>query len=331
MRVALIGLGYWGKLLYRVITENPDYNLVAVCDLSKKRRDEILLYHPSIFSCNNYKKLDAVEFDAVVIATNIQSHFEICKYFIQKKKHIFCEKTLTGNSKDSDTLGKLIKKKQILFSGYVFLFNKGIEYMKKIIPSETGEIQYINSERRGLGPERKDVDVIFDLASHDISIINYLLNKSPVFVSAQGIALKKENFFDAAFIQLHYDRCIANIHVSWAHPVKERKMTFTGKHKMVTFDDVSNIDKIKIFEKGKKYQHDNIDFGQFQLSLRDGDIHIPKIDYVEPLKSEMEAFYNAVKNHTTVMTDYNFSIQVEKIIEAAYRSIRNNSKKIKVG
>jgi predicted dehydrogenase len=337
VNIALIGYGTWGVNLARVVVQDARCNLYAICDSSEEKLKEAAhRYGSSAFTTNSYKYLYEQygnNFDAVIVATDVSSHYEIVRFFLERNKHVLCEKPLCKTTNQAKELGELANHAKLkLMTSHIFLFNDGVRHIKKIIDGgEVGEVLNIHFQRTGLGPVREDINVLFDLAPHDISILLFLLGKVPVSVVAQGITHLSKEREDMAYLQLFFDsHTIAGIHVSWLHPYKERKMTIVGSKKTVVFDDVSITEKVRVFDKGISYQSNSGDFGAFQLAVRDGDILIPKLTINEPLKNQLTVFLNSIEYNTELYSDYLFSAKVISVIEAANISLANDNCKVNV-
>ncbi|MCK5343703.1 MAG: Gfo/Idh/MocA family oxidoreductase, partial [Candidatus Heimdallarchaeota archaeon] len=269
------------------------------------------------------------DIDAVVVATPASTHYRIVKDALEAGKDVLAEKPLTLIPEESFDLAETAKKeKKILMVGHTFLFNSGIAKLKECVDNgELGKIYYMNATRTHLGLVRNDVNAIWDLAPHDVSIFNYLLGKSPISVNAIGSCHLKDDREDVAFINLIYpDDVIANIHVSWADSNKERTVRVVGSESRVVFNDMDNLERIKIYKKGIKVSEEYDDFGEFQLHLRDGDIVSPKIPTAEPLKEECVYFLDCVRTRKKPITDGMNGYDVVKVMCAIERSIKNKGK-----
>jgi len=267
---------------------------------------------------------------AVIISTPVKTHFELAKQCLVAGKHVLCEKPMTQTSQEARELIELSRKKKlVLMPGHVFEFNSIVRYMKRLLDAKRiGEVIYISMFRTGLGPIRNDVNVVYDLASHDISILNLLLGSPPVTVSAIGKSFVKSSREDVAIISFEFPgKVIASLTVSWMDPIKQRLIKVVGTKKMLLFDDVS-AEKLKVINTGKNYQSLKGDFGSFQLSTKDGDILIPNIKYPEPLKLEYEHFINCIRKGKSPMPDAESGSSVVKVLEAVCQSIKQNGKKI---
>ncbi len=224
------------------------------------------------------------------------------------------------------------EKKLILMVGHTFLFNNAIKKLKELISNNSlGKIYYINSTRTHLGPIREDVDVVWDLAAHDISIFNYLLDKEPEEVSAVGGFFLKENRCDTAFINLFYENNIlAHIHISWLNSNKVRQIEVVGEKQRILFDDLNNLEKLKIFQKGISVSKPVDNFGEFQYLLRDGDIISPKIELKEPLMNQCLEFIKSIKKGKVEVSDGRFAWKIVNILEKVEESIKLKGKSLKI-
>jgi predicted dehydrogenase len=292
-RVGVIGYGYWGPNLARNFYELPSANLVAVADLREERRKHALSRFPQIVAAESYQELFDLDLDAVVISTPPATHHQIARECLEHNLHVLVEKPMTLKSQDAEDLVQLADSKGlILMVGHTFEYNSGVIELKRLIDSgELGKIYYLDAARLNLGLYQRDSNVLWDLAPHDISIFLYLLGQNPVSVGAQGRASIWEGIYDVAYISLVFpDNIPAYIHVSWLDPCKVRRITVVGSKKMAVFNDIENEQKIKIYDKGVDPPAYTNGFAEFQWSYRSGDILIPKIPFVEPLRQECQVF-----------------------------------------
>lgn len=325
LNIAQIGVGYWGPNLLRNLVLNEKCDVTQVVDLSNERRNFVKEKYPNI---NVHNKIDKLlnddNVDAVVIATPVNTHFDIGKKFLQKNKHILVEKPMALNGDEVNELGNIAKKNELVaMVGHTFLYNSAVRYIKKLIDNdELGEIRYIYSQRVNLGRIRSDVDALWNLAPHDVSIIQYWLNdKEPIQVKRFGQSFVQKDIDDVVFLNILYpNRIIANIHVSWLDPHKIRRMTVVGSKKMVVYDDISK-DKVVIFDKGidrMAILGENMDFDESTSILfnhRSGDAIIPELNWQEPLKNEIEHFIDCINNGTPCLTDSVHAERVVRILE----------------
>lgn len=293
LRVGVIGYGYWGPNLARNFYELPSANLVAVADLREERRKQAVSKFPQLVAAENYQEFFDLGLEAVVISTPPATHHRIARECLEHNLHVLVEKPMTLNRRDAEDLIQLADSKGLtLMVGHTFEYNSGVIQLKKLIDSgELGKIYYLDAARLNLGLYQRDSNVLWDLAPHDISIFLYLLGQNPISVSAQGMSSISEGIYDVAYISLVFPENIpAYLHVSWLDPCKVRRITVVGSKKMAVFNDIESEQKIRIYDKGVDPPAYTNGFAEFQWSYRSGDIVIPKIPFVEPLRQECQVF-----------------------------------------
>jgi predicted dehydrogenase len=330
VNVAVIGCGHWGPNHIRVFNSLSVSSVVAVADTDTNRLNYIKEQYPSAACEMDYQKVlqnDSVE--AVVVATPAATHFEIVKNALIAGKHVLCEKPLCTSSDETAALDKLAsEKKLILAVGYLFIFNSGILALKELISNkELGILHYFNVARSNLGPIRSDVNVVYDLTSHDLSILNFLLNGTPQNIVAVGGCYLQQGIQDIAFISLIYQTSlIANIFTSWLDPRKTRQITVVGDKKMALWDDLNTTGSITIFDKSVIKEPYYKDYEQF-LKLRtiDKNIIIPKVMHTEPLKVQNEAFILNIIDNTQPVNNAKFDLDVIKVIECINQKMVTNN------
>lgn len=330
INIAIIGCGHWGPNHVRSFSSLPNTKVVAVVDTDAACLSRMSETFPEIRKETKYQTvLKQPNIDAVVISTPTSTHHTIVRDALLAGKHVLCEKPLCIKSSDAKELIELAySKKLALMIGHIFLFNPGILKLKELLDAgELGKVRYLSAERTNLGPIRTDVNAAFDLASHDISIFNWLFDSEPELVSAVGGSFLQSKLEDVAFISLKYaSNILANIKVSWIDPKKVRKITVIGSNKMIIWDDL-NIDlPITIYDKGAEAQQDYENFGEFLgIKTWDGDVRLPKVNFMEPLKIQNQYFVEALTNGAVVAkSGGKFSLGVVKVLEAVIESIRQN-------
>ena len=330
IKIGLIGCGHWGPNYLRCFNKLGNSKVVICCDLKKENLNNLEEVYPDLELVTDYKDiLRKDDISAVIVATPANTHYQIIKDCLNSRKDVLAEKPLTLIPDESLELIKLANEKgKLLMVGHTFLYNSGIIKLKEYIKTkELGKIYYINATRTHLGLIREDVNAILDLAPHDISIFNYLIDATPVSVSAVGACHLKKGREDVAFINLVYpDNIIASIHVSWADSNKERTIRVVGSKARVVFNDLDNLERIKLYKKGISVSEDYDDFGEFQLNLRDGDIISPKIDTKEPLKEQCLHFIECITKGKKPMTDGKNGFDVVKVTSAIEKSLNNGGK-----
>jgi len=334
MKIAVIGCGYWGPNLVRNFVQSNRVAQLACCDLDPKRLDRMKNLYPSVEVLSNYKELlERPDLDGVVIATPVKTHYPIAKEFLLKGKHVFIEKPLTHSYETALELVNLAEeKKKVLMVGHTFEYTAAVNKAKKIVENgELGKILYISSIRVNLGLFQPDINVVWDLAPHDISIILYILGETPVSVNSQGKAHFQKDIEDVATTTLNFrNGIIAFIHSSWLDPNKIRKTTIVGTKKMLVYDDIESQEKIKIYDKGVDVPPYYDTYAEFQFSYRYGDIHSPRIDDYEPLKKEIDHFLECMRTGRAPLSDGYSGLRVVSILEAASKSLKVSGKAVPI-
>lgn len=324
--VAVIGCGYWGPNLVRNFNQIPISRVKYCCDLDEARLRHMKALYPDVITTKHYSDmLSDTEVDAVAIATPVSTHFSIAKACLEAGKHVLVEKPLAASVTEAEELVKVAEKvNKVLFSGHTFIYNAAVIKMKELIDTgEVGSIYYVSSVRVNLGLFQEDINVIWDLAPHDISILNFLLGCEPETVTTFAKSYIRPGIEDVAFLVLNYPNdVVAHIHVSWLDPCKIRRTTLVGSKKMLVYDDTSTLEKIRVYDKGVTIQPHYDTFGEFQLAYRFGDIVVPRINDVEPLKSECMHFVECIKNRTKPRSDGYQGLSVVRVVECACESAR---------
>ena len=327
VNIAQIGVGYWGPNLLRNLVRNEHCVIKRIVDLSPDRRDYVKKTYPVINVTGKIEDiLNNPDIDAVIIATPVNTHYDLAVKCLENKKHILVEKPMAKSVEQIRNIEKLAKtNKLVAMVGHTFLYNPAVRYVKKYIDSgELGEIRYIYSQRLNLGRIRSDVDALWNLAPHDISVIQYWLdNADPIEINRTGQSYIQQGIDDVVFLNLKYNGGImANIHVSWLDPHKVRKLTVVGTKKMIIYDDMID-NKIAILDKGidplaeigKRMDYDN--YRNQNYKHRSGDVIFPKLDWREPLQIEIEHFIDCIVNNTNCLTDTTHARKVVRILEQA--------------
>lgn len=324
IRVAQIGLGAWGKNLLRNFASLPDVEMVMVCDASDKALARAQAQYPALITCSDPAQVFAnADLDAVIIATPPASHYELASAAIAAGKDVFVEKPLVLSSAHGEKLVEQAKAaKKILMVGHIMVHHPASLLLKSYVDSgELGRIYYVYATRVNLGKVRDIENAMWSFAPHDLSLITFLLGSRPDRVSAVGQAYLQDGIEDVAFMTLHFpDGALGHVHTSWLDPHKDRNLTIVGAKKMVVFDDTEPTEKIKIYDKGVNAGQDYSTYGEY-LSLRTGDIVIPKLDTSEPLGLECRHFIDAVRNRTAPRSDGKSGLEVLRILEAAQQSM----------
>ncbi len=337
IRTVVIGCGYWGKNYVRLLDQLPDNKLVAICDQSQKHLSEASKLAPEVNEYQDTEELlaHAADFDAAIVATNPDSHYAITRQLIELDKHVLVEKPITTTSPEADELVKLAQEKDLtLMVGHIFLFNSGIEEIKRYIDAGSlGEIYYLYARRTNLGPIRQDVNAAWDLAPHDIAIFNHLLGEVPEWVSAVGANFLREGKVDVSFIVLGYPGGkLGNIHVSWADPHKVREVVVIGSEQRVVFNDTVPQQMVTIYKKGITASSlSNLSYADYQqIALRDGDIISPCLNIKEPLRNQVTHFFECIQDGHRPLSDGLSGLQVVKILEAVDASMKLQGVPVKI-
>jgi predicted dehydrogenase len=334
LEVALIGCGNWGRNYLRVFHELAGVRPAAVCDLKEENLSWAKRHHPGLFTTENYEELLRREgLDALVIAVPASSHFDFALKALEAGKDVLVEKPLALKTSQARQLLDLAhKKKRILMVAHTFLYNPAVLRMKEILQGgDFGRVYYLASTRAHLGLVREDVSAIWDLAPHDVSIFNFLLEAMPLKVSAVGGKYLMADKEDVAFINLVYPGgVVANIHVSWIDSHKVRRVVAVGSHKRVVFDDLDNLERIKVYDKGVSLEMSAESFGDFQFLLRDGNITSPAIKMSEPLKNQCQHFLQCIVTRSEPLTSGKAGLEVVQVLEAVEKSLENEGRLVEV-
>ena len=333
IQVGVIGAGYWGPNIIRNLVEIPSCNLVAIADLSRPRLDAMEARYPKLQTTNDYRSLLDLGLDAVVVCTPASTHHPIAKDCLQHGLHVLIEKPMTTSSAHArDLIEVADRHDRLLMVGHTFLYNPAVRALKELIDGGTlGDIHYIDAVRVGLGQFHPSVNVVWDLAPHDVSILLHLLDATPVMVSAEAAACVQPSVEDVAYLTLTFPNGIlTHVRVSWLDPSKARRITVVGSEKMVTYDDVEPNEKIKIYDKGVEALRSSESFGEFQFNYRYGDIVAPFIEFKEPLRVEAEHFIDCVRTGIRPLTDGHAGLRVVSVIEALQQSLSYRGRPIAV-
>jgi len=334
LNVGVIGCGYWGPNLIRNFSNLKTSKVVACSDLSEDRLNHMKQLYPALRTTTNFREIVTDPgIDGVVIATPVSSHFAVACEALEAGKHVFVEKPLAQSVDEGKKLVELAKRKgRVLMVGHTFVYTAAVNKIKDLIwDGEIGDVYYLATSRVNLGIFQDDINVVWDLAPHDVSIMNYVLNARPLSVSAIGQSYIRPGIEDVAFLLLRYPQStIANIHVSWLNPNKIRSTTVVGSKKMLVYDDVSSLEKIRIYDKGVTVTPHYDTFGEFQLSYRYGDISIPRLDDAEPLKIECQHFVDCIEKGATPRSGGTHGLEVLLALDAADRSMREHGKEVTI-
>jgi predicted dehydrogenase len=334
IKVAVIGYGYWGPNLVRNFANSDGCQVAMVSDFDSSKLASCARLYPSTTTTTRYHDvIESPEIDAVAIATPAQSHFELAMTALKAGKHVLVEKPL---AQTSDQVRRLIdeatRRRLILMVDHTFIYTPAVQKIRQLISEGAlGKIFYYNGTRASLGLFQKDVNVIWDLAVHDISIIRYILNEAPVAVSATGAIHFSGTPENMAHITLFFEgSCVAHINVNWLSPIKVRQTFIGGSRKMIVYDDVEPTEKIKVYDKGVIVDLSGQKAHQLRIGYRAGDMWAPHISTKEALQTEVEHFIESVRTGAPPVSDGMSGLQVVEILEAASRSIADQGKPVQL-
>ncbi len=332
VNLGVAGLGYWGPNLVRNFGEVENCRVVMACDSNEARLKPIKKRYPHITVTTNYEDMvNAEDVDAIAIATPVVSHYELAKKALERGKHVLVEKPLCANTREAGDLIRIAQScGKILMVDHTFLYTGSVRKAKELIDKgELGKLYYFDSVRINLGLFRPDVNVIWDLASHDVSIALYLIGEKPVSVSALGRDFNNNKIACIAYITLRYKSGImAHIHASWLSPVKIRRIIIGGSKKMIIYDDVEPTEKVRVYDSGIEFNHENET--PLQPTYRLGDINLPKLDQREALSLEANHFIDCILNGKKPLTDGALGLDVLKILEASDISLREGGREVAI-
>ena len=312
LRFAIIGWGYWGPKIARNLNALPHASVSMVADMDVNRLASLAISQPELQTTTQVEDVFRSDVDAVVIATPVRTHYQLAKEALLHGKHVLVEKPLTTCVAEAEELIALADQQQrVLTVGHTFLYSPAVHELRKMIQSgDLGKIYCVEAERVNLGLYRNDINVIWDLAPHDISILLYLFDKEPEQIKVQAHAHLRSRNHDIAHLDLGYaDGMAAHIHVSWLHPCKIRRVTVIGDAKMAVYDDTNPAEMVKVYNKGADVDVDPV------VSYRYGAITIPHIDWLEPLHLECEDFANAIRTGGETRSSGRFGLEVVRILE----------------
>jgi len=334
INIGVIGVGYWGPNIVRNFMTNPNTKVIACADLNEKRLSYIQTLYPTVETTKNYQSIvENKNVDVIAICTPIYMHFEHAKAGLLAGKHVFIEKPMTSNSKDAQELIEIAESKNlILHIDHTFLFTGAVNKIKQIIDDgEIGEIYYFDSVRVNLGLFQHDVNVLWDLAPHDISMMDYFINRPVQSIVATGADHVGKGLEDVAYLTVYYpDNIIAHIHTNWLSPVKVRQTLIGGSKKMIVWDDNSPSEKVKIYDKGIEVIQTSDQIYNTLIQYRTGDMYCPKIPQTEALAVEIQHFVDCIKNNKKSISDGHSGLRVVQILEASEKSIKNRGMEIKI-
>ena len=325
LRVGVVGCGYWGPNLVRNFARHPDVKVEAVCDRDLKRAERTgAEYRVPTVTDRPEALFQDHQLDLVVIATPTATHYDLTRAALEAGKHALVMKPLTSSGEQAEELAALAARRGVLLAvDHTFVFTGAVRKMKELVASGAlGELYYFDSVRVNLGLFQSDINVIWDLAPHDISILDHLVGGEPEEIVAVGVAHGRSPTENIAYITLKYPNSfLAHVHVNWLAPAKVRQLILGGSRKMLVYDDVQPSEKIKVYDKGVSFQNDDGDPYKFMVSYRAGDMVAPQLDGREALAVEVENIVRAARGKEPLVADGAAGVRVVKLLEAAQKSI----------
>jgi predicted dehydrogenase len=338
INVGVIGYGYWGPNVARNFHSCQGVKLTSVSDISEKRLKLAETHYPFIKGYKNAEELiRSQDVDVVGVITPVFEHYELARKALENGKHVFVEKPFTATRAQAEKLIEIATQKGLkIMVDHTFLFTGAVNKIKQVIDSgELGRLLFYDSVRVNLGLFQHDVNVIWDLAPHDLSIMDYLIKAKPIAVSAHG-SIHFNKLEDVAYVSIEFetDGFIAHFHVNWLSPVKIRRTLISGDKKMLVWDDLSSDEKVKIYDRGVEFKSANASakngIHELLVSYRSGDMYVPKIDNTEALRAEVEYFVRCLEKNEEPFNNGQTGLQVVRLLEAADRSIKNSGRRIEL-
>ena len=334
IKVGVVGCGYWGPNLVRNFRFLQDCNLKIICDLNEERLAHLKSIYPEVQGTTDYRHmLNGAGLDAVVIATAVNTHYPMAKASLLAGKHTMIEKPMACSSAECQELIAIAQKKGlVLMTGHTFLYSPAVRKIKEIVDhGDIGEIRYISARRLNLGLFQKDINVAWDLAPHDISIVLHIMGEQPVTVNCRGSAHINPTVEDVTTMCLSFpNQRSAIIHSSWLDPRKVREMTIVGSKRMIVYDDVAPLEKIRVFDARVERPPHYDTFAEFHFAYHYGDVHIPYIKQEEPLKTECQHFLDCIQNGATPLTDGSQGLEMVRILEASSESLKRGGSPVEL-
>lgn len=328
IHVGLIGFGYWGPNLARNVNTNPDLRLASICDISRERLDMAgRMYHQARLLTNAQELLKDTRIDAVIIATPVASHYGLAKLALESGRHVWLEKPLTEKVEQGEELIELAERKRtVLFVDHTFVYTGAVQKIKELVQAgDLGRLIYYDSTRVNLGLFQQDVDVIWDLAPHDISIMDHVMPNGKQAVSATGARYLGNGIVPKAYLTIYMDNCVvAHINVSWVAPVKIRQTLIGGSAKMILYDDTEPSEKVKVYDKGVDLYESTEEAYRLNVQYRIGDMLAPKLSTKEALTTATEHFTDCLSHCAKPLTDGETGLEVVKILVASKQSLKEN-------
>jgi predicted dehydrogenase len=330
INVGVIGYGYWGPNLVRNLFEVPEMHVVAVSDIRHDRLQEVRIRYPSVEVTPDFQRLlNNPEIAAIVIATPVSTHYDLALQALQSGKHVMVEKPMTASSEQALRLiDEAARRKLTLLVDHTFVYTGAVRKIKDIVTSgKLGDILYYDSTRINLGLFQRDVDVIWDLAVHDLAIMDYILPSGPCAVAATGINHLFGDTENLAYITMFFeDNLIAHVNVNWLSPVKVRRTLVGGSKQMIVYDDMEPSEKVKVYDKGVTLNGRSDSLYNALVGYRSGDMFAPRLDVSEALKVEIQHFADCIRTGAEPITGGQAGLRIVRILESASLSMKQRGK-----
>ena len=336
IRVGVIGYGYWGPNLVRNFAETPGSQVAAVSDLRPDRLEIAKRRFPGISVTTSHRELlSDTSIDAIAISTPVSTHFELAMQALRAGKHVLVEKPLTATSEDAIRLiEESERQKRILMVDHTFAYTSAVRKIRELVTNgEIGQVYYYDSVRVNLGLFSHDINVIWDLAVHDLAIMDYVLTAKPRAVSATGMSHVSGGTENIAYLTLFYDNSlIAHVHANWLSPVKIRRTLIGGSRRMIVYDDLEPSEKVKVYDKGITVNDDHSETGyHLRIGYRTGDMWAPQLDLTEALRNEASELIASIEGNRSPLTDGEAGFRVVQILEAASQSLAQRGRPVDLG
>src|SRR5579864_7852269 len=330
LRVAIIGCGYWGQNLLRNFCELEEAEVVWVCDFDSRALSRAKRRYPTIEVTQTYAEVLAdPRVDAVVLATPVSTHYPFAHQALQADKHVLVEKPLAQSTTQVLDLIELSERRgKTLMVDHTFLYTGAVRRMKKLVDSgEIGQLLYFDSVRISLGLVQSDINVLWDLGPHDLSIMDYLCNREPMSISATGVNHLETPYQDIAYVTVQFEgNLLAHFHLNWLSPVKVRRTLVGGSKKMIVYDDMENSEKVRVYDKGITQNHDPERRAKMLTGYRNGDMLAPNLESTEALRLMAREFVNSIAEKRAPLSDGHAGLRIVRLLEAAQESIEQNGR-----
>jgi predicted dehydrogenase len=337
--IGVIGCGYWGPNLLRNFSEQEGARLAWMCDLDARRLETLGRRYPAAKTTTDYRRLlSDPELDAVAISTPVSTHYTFAREALESGKHVLIEKPFTANVAEAEKLIELAEAHKLtLMVDHTFIYTGAVRKIKEVVErGELGDLLYFDSVRINLGLFQRDINVVWDLAPHDLAIMDFIINRQPLSVTATGSCHVERGIENIAYVMLRFpDEFIAHFHFNWLSPVKIRRTLIAGSRRMIVYDDIEPTEKLRIYDKGVMVTRsedaaDKEAAYQTLVSYRTGDVWVPKLDSAEALQYVCREFLSSITEGRPALTDGHSGLRVVRLLEAAQQSISQNGRPIEL-